>query len=601
MSFKPSEYQKDIYKYVENEEGSLFIEAVAGAGKTVTLLEMAKLVDTRQAVFLAFNRHIADELKAKLPPRMMAMTLHQLGKQEWEHKLGTRPQINNNKVDYIIDERILKDRRFKFQSRHIWKLRGVIKNVVSRAKMSGMQVEGGERFFLENNYESWNDLISLYEDVIADKLMLDITDVEKRGSDANETMEEKKMLIQDVAMDILRINAGAKKVIDFDDMLYFPYIFGGDFFELDFVFCDEVQDFSPLQIEIVKMCIGKNTRIFGVGDRRQGIYSWRSADAKSIDRFISMFECKKKDLPVTYRCPKNIVTLAQKYNPEIMPWEKSGEGLIEQLGPRWKATDFKDTDFILGRNNAPVLAMALQLIHEDIKVQFVGKDVSSGIERIINRIDEKDKKVFINKLEQWYEAKAKKLKEKVRPTELTELIDQYFCLRLLISKLEEDDPISKCLDLLREIFNSVSGVRLSTIHRSKGLESDRVFILDFEKFDPLKKGEEKESEEMNLAYVGITRAKQSLHFIDTPGWFKSRYYTDDGKTKASEVDFSGMIITKAGAINKGNADEVVDKIADDVLAKHHPEEHARKHLGEGLDEGKFYDEQANQDDEQGLS
>ena len=56
---------------------------------------------------------------------------------------------------------------------------------------------------------------------------------------------------------------------------------------------------------------------------------------------------------------------------------------------------------------------------------------------------------------------------------------------------------------------------LSSIHKSKGLEADRVFILGDELM-PLKKAElnwEKEQEE-NLMYVAYTRAKSELIFIN---------------------------------------------------------------------------------------
>lgn len=546
MSFEPSNYQKEIFNYVEKEKGSLFIEATAGSGKTTTLIEMAKKIDARQAIFLAFNRHIADELKAKLPPRMTTLTLHALGKQEWEHALGTRVRIDKNKVDKIIDDKILKNRRWKFHNRKIWKLRGVIKDVVGRAKGNAVLVQGAKRHIMEGTQEDWFDLIEMYEDRISDKLNLDFFEVETANSESSAEMDDAKILIWEICEEIIHINGTIQTTIDFDDMLYFPFVFGGDFFELDYIFCDEVQDFNPLQTEIVKMCVGPQTRIFGVGDSRQAIYQWRGADSEAVNNFIEAFKCKTRDLPVSYRCPKSVVKLAQKYNPKIQEWDKADDGFVNKIGGRWESKDFTENDFILSRNNAPVLAMALHLINDDVQVQFIGKDISSAIERVIKRINEPDKKKFTTELNSWYQAKYKRLQEKVRPTELTELIDTYFCLRLLLSKLKDGEPVTKCLEVLAKVFNGTKGVRLSTVHRSKGLEADNVYIMDFDKFDPLKDGkcDDDESEDMNLAYVGITRAKKQLFFIDSPQWFRSKYYTEDGKTKRSEVDFESITMTK---------------------------------------------------------
>lgn len=546
MEFTPSQYQIDIFNFVENpSNGSLFIEATAGSGKTTSIIEAAKRIKSNKAIFLAYNRHIADELKTRLPSRITTLTLHQLGKQEWEYKQGGRVTLNKNKIDFIIDERILKDKRFRLSTNHIWKLRGIIKKMVSRAKMSGMECEGSERYLISGSDENWKDSAHTYREDISDKMQLDYFKTFDETTESGQAYLDYSNLAIDVVKDILRINAGAKRVIDFDDMLYFPYTFGGEFFELDYVFVDELQDLSPLQIEVVKLCTTQTTRVIGVGDRRQAVYQFRCADERAVEKFISMFNCEQLPLPVTYRCPTSVVELAQEYNPNILPWEKAKKGVVATMGNEWTAQGFKESDFILGRNNAPVLAMALSLINEDVKVQFVGKDISAGIQRIIKSIGETDKETFSLRFEAWHKKQSEKLKKKVRPSELVELTDQYFCLRLLLSKLKEDESVDKCMDILHEIFDSKRGVRLSTIHRSKGLEAERVFMLDFEKFDPLlSKDTEPELAELNLAYVGVTRAKSELIFINTPGWFKSRYYTEDGKMKAGGVNFDDVNLAK---------------------------------------------------------
>ena len=58
-------------------------------------------------------------------------------------------------------------------------------------------------------------------------------------------------------------------------------------------------------------------------------------------------------------------------------------------------------------------------------------------------------------------------------------------------------------------------VVLSTIHKAKGLEANRVFVLDNHLFFPkwVKPGTWQETQERNLVYVAVTRPKNYLGFI----------------------------------------------------------------------------------------
>ena len=79
----PSPYQQAIYDWIEHGAGNAVVDAVAGAGKTSTLLEGAKRLKTTNACFVAFNKVIADEIASRLQAidsPMQASTIHSLGK-----------------------------------------------------------------------------------------------------------------------------------------------------------------------------------------------------------------------------------------------------------------------------------------------------------------------------------------------------------------------------------------------------------------------------------------------------------------------------------------------------------------------------------------
>jgi superfamily I DNA/RNA helicase len=67
--------------------------------------------------------------------------------------------------------------------------------------------------------------------------------------------------------------------------------------------------------------------------------------------------------------------------------------------------------------------------------------------------------------------------------------------------------------------NIENAVMLSTAHKSKGLEANRVIILLPDKL-PLKFPHQQEwqlTQETNLKYVAITRARKELIFVDLKG------------------------------------------------------------------------------------
>ena len=101
--FTPSKYQQAIYDFVEKGKGNLIVNAVAGSGKTTTIVNALKLIpETKTVCFLAFNKSIVSELKTRVSSKVNVQTLHSLG---WSAMIKnlTRPILNNSKVDGIIN------------------------------------------------------------------------------------------------------------------------------------------------------------------------------------------------------------------------------------------------------------------------------------------------------------------------------------------------------------------------------------------------------------------------------------------------------------------------------------------------------------------
>lgn len=77
----PSKHQKAVYEVFKQTDRNMSISAVAGSGKTTTLLQLLNFVpDGSSTIFLAFNNSIVDELKARNKrDGVDIMTLHSCG------------------------------------------------------------------------------------------------------------------------------------------------------------------------------------------------------------------------------------------------------------------------------------------------------------------------------------------------------------------------------------------------------------------------------------------------------------------------------------------------------------------------------------------
>lgn len=88
----------------------------------------------------------------------------------------------------------------------------------------------------------------------------------------------------------------------------------------------------------------------------------------------------------------------------------------------------------------------------------------------------------------------------------------------LVIFLEQSSTIIEATDKINTLFsnNNGTGIVLSTIHKAKGLEATKVFILCPELLPhPMAKSAWQQDQEANLKYVAITRAREHLVYVLT--------------------------------------------------------------------------------------
>ena len=473
--FIPNEHQLKVFDFIKNEIGHCVVEAVAGSGKTLTILKALNIIDSKKkCAFVAFNAHIAEELKSKAPRHVDVRTLHSLGLKAVTDTFG----------DVMVDgSKVYKILRSETEGFDDWKIRS---SVVSHAnKIIGLLKAN----LLEPSSDNIDDIIMYHN------------------------MERPNYsYMNDLIRKVFVISVNQTSVVDFDDMIFLPGWLDLTCKKYDYVMVDEAQDLNKAQLHLVLASIKKGSRIIAVGDRNQSIYGFRGADVDSIPKIIEKLGATVLPLDITYRCPKSHVAYAQKFVPEIhaAPDAKEGKVISETYSDFYEAV--QENDLVLCRNNSPLLSPCMNLIQQGRKASIRGREIGKDLISLIKSLKAKNLDALYSAVEMWEADQFVKYRQKNQNPQAIE--DKAQCLLILINGAGVDN-VSELIKYIETLFSDDKAeVVFSSIHKAKGLEADNVFILEPNLMPSqyAKQGWEMQ-QEANVEYVAITRAKENLHFV----------------------------------------------------------------------------------------
>lgn len=485
------------------------VVARAGCGKTTTIMQVVTDLikqNPRQSIFIgAYNKAIAVEIQDKLKKANIdwkqgkAGTMHSIGFSIW------KANAKDVKVDEKKVANILAD--FAFNDVIYANCGGTIKQAVSMAKQLGFG-------FLKNidDHGAWVEMLEHYG-----------------INDIPEEFGQNEVIV--AAMKVLRRSQEQDyEVIDFDDMLAAPLVHKARVqWPYDWVFIDEAQDTNATRRELAKLLVRPRTgRFVAVGDDRQAIYGFTGADATALNIIATEMNAVRLPLNVTYRCPKAIVAQAQRYVPDISAHETAPDGVVNfsnleaaMLNPH---ETFGAMDVILCRNTGPIVELAYKFIRLRIPAKVEGRDIGKGLQALANRWKVKSLSQLSDRLDKYLDREVAKWMAKGKEDRAEQVTDKVETIRVLISLLatEKKTMISDLDALIESMFaDTLPGqpqtmLTLSTIHKSKGREWKRVFLLGANKYmpSPYAKQDWQLLQEDNLAYVAVTRAMQELTYLD---------------------------------------------------------------------------------------
>lgn len=283
----------------------------------------------------------------------------------------------------------------------------------------------------------------------------------------------------------------------------------------DYILFDEAQDASPAMLDVFLK--QKATKVI-VGDAHQQIYTWRFA----INALQSV-NFKTYNLSTSFRFDNSIAKLAM----DILQWKNYIEDYKPQNIIGSGTAKQSKTKAILARTNLGLLLKAIEFVTETRNVKhiyFEGNinsytyaDDGASLYDVLNLKNNKhdyikDKLIAAMKSIEELEDYIEKTDD-VQLGMMVEIVEEYGNeIPSIIKKIKEKHVETKDRDKAEMIF--------STVHKSKGMEYDSVQIVnDFINENKIEKhGKSGDKalnirmiEEINLLYVAVTRTRNTIH------------------------------------------------------------------------------------------
>lgn len=285
---------------------------------------------------------------------------------------------------------------------------------------------------------------------------------------------------------------------DFSDMLIDTEKYSKNpkykqFFEglYDYIFVDEYQDTSTLQMKILLSIKAKQYHL--IGDKNQSIYGFSGANCEEIENLL-MRDRKVIQMTLTknFRSRKKIVENSNRYSDLVAVPHHDDDGyihdnLIDDVTMYHMMKDGKPLA-ILARTNSVIKEIEKECLKSKIKMRYFNYITPQDIEKI------REGKINPS------------LKKKI------DTVSPYYGNTTGLIKFIEDNQDS-------EVF-------VTSIHKSKGREFPRCIIVnsidpelladgeyDFNDYSFITDDGDIDQEARNIHYVAVTRPKEELYFL----------------------------------------------------------------------------------------
>jgi superfamily I DNA/RNA helicase len=515
-----------ILDEVRDGKNNIFVNALAGTGKTFTAVQCVKIWSQKNlsVCMLAFSKRDKEAMAEKVGSLATVYTSNGAGFSILANSLGGRIKLNDKLPKILLDdsleatgERNAKG-EFKTLCRESVK---VIEKVVDLLRTA--------KLFTAPQVPTNDDVIEILNQFSIDY------------------KEDKKIPICEwtirLFIRLASIDTAKTHGIDFTNQIFLPVYHGMSArTTFDRVVIDEAQDQNPYNREIAFALLAKNGRMFVVGDNKQAIYEWRGASSTAMadiaDRmktppvYFTLTECR--------RCPVKVLDLVRGLVPNIKALPEAIQGEIEYLRDDvdlFEVLTKKKSGLVMCRVNAPLVSLCLKFLGTGIRAVLAKSNVLQQLGGFVDTLSEgKDSasvSTIVERAGAWLFTQSEKVANYRNAADLIQgFTDKHDCILALCmpEDIHTAGDIKHTLSKMfprDEIVNPDNCIVLSTVHGQKGGEADDVYILS-----PIKTKNGKECPSVfneiwcspedrdNLLYVAATRAKKTLTFAGpVPSFF----------------------------------------------------------------------------------
>lgn len=443
----------------------LAVDAGAGTGKTSTLVTFAQARPRRRILYIAFNKSVATEAKTRFPENVDCRTGHSLAYgpvgSQYRAKLGNVPV-------YMVQQYL------------------GCSTAGAKAALTAVQ--------------SW--LCSVDEHIEAKHVegaeAIEPEEVDMVVHHANKLWQEMKDRRSKMAMPhdgYLKIWAMQRPRLSYDIILL-----------------DEAQDTNPLTLDFVMAQQG-HAQIVLVGDRHQGIYGFR----KALNAMEAVAADQRLALTQSFRYGQRIADVATALLQTFKGEEKPLKGRPD-IDVKW-SVDRKLHYCIIGRTNAGLFSSCANFLMErpSERLYFVGGFDGYMFGKVLDayflwagrRSEIKD--AGISRFPTYKDFAT--YGQEAGDTEVKSLC------RIVEDYKHKVPAIYNAVKAAETRDESNAAITITTAHRAKGLEWEQVQLND--DFVELPPDEDEDLEEINLLYVGVTRAIHSIVLpLNLRGWLE---------------------------------------------------------------------------------
>ncbi len=498
---EPSAEQKAIIEAADIGE-SFIVEALAGAGKTTTLRLLAEAYPDKHFLYVVFNKKLQEEADRKMPKNVKARTGDSLSwtfvsKVYKSNGLELHERLINSKGVYLNTNKEIAEhfdiKNYKVVPRQ---------NKRNPAQESQDQKEEQLTIF---------QTISHIKKAIDKFCVSEATEIDTNHFSSKYTFPPEAVQDANKIWDDIKSMQGRMK-ISFTHIAKLWAITNPDLtrsdkdltIKYDAILIDEAQDTNPVFGKVYRS--QSIPRIY-VGDKNQAIYQFRGAEDELRKVDIKL----RLPLVKSWRFGPNIALAANKFL-KMLRSENLLEGGSSDPGKVVQTDTMDDPDVIICRTNAGVLRAIFARLKQG-KPTLVSADYKKDLLHLLESLAwlygqvPKKPRIMHSDLENYdtrseLEAAIEANEESKKIVELAQMIEQEGYPQLVerLSKLTA--------------HKKTGAIEIITAHRAKGSEWPKVRIYDdfwgYRLNYQTGEMEPPSDEELNLAYVAVTRAQSEL-------------------------------------------------------------------------------------------